>query len=638
MLSFIRGLARNPIVGGFIVALLIAAFALFGVTDVFTGGGNAAVLVGQERVTVQELNRAYERQLQQIQRENPRFTRDRAEEVGLPDRVVQQTIATAAVDAKISELNLSLSDPRLAEAVRSIEAFQNPFSGEFDRQTYIALLRENGYAGAAGVAERRFEADLREELTRGQYVNAILGGVAAPDMLARARRAFEEERREITALLIPPSLAGDVDAPSDEDLAQLIANTPQVFQQPERRRFTLVRVSPELYERDVDVSESDLRELYEFRLENGELTDAPTRSLTQWPAPDETTARAAAARIAAGEAPSAVAAEMGLGEPVAIEQVEAFEVPDAQIAEAAFGLEDGAVEAVEGRLGWRVVRIDEAVDPLAPEFEELRSDLVAELAGDQAEAMMLDALALFEEAREGGATLEAAARQAGIPAERFDWLSADGAGTDGRAAVTLRETPAILQAVFSLDQGFAGDLTNFGENGYFAARVDAIEAPRLPEVDEVRDRASAFWRLRQVDEALQAIVDDALARAEAGESLNAIASSLDGARVESATLGRGETAGPFNRQMVSQAFNAPADTPFSARAGDQRTRAVAIVNDVIAPAPAAPGSDRQAALSEELENDVAAALQSALLSSYEIREDQRLIDLALGRIDPNDMQ
>ena len=58
MLTFIRALARNPIVGGIIVALLIAAFALFGVTDVFTGGGNAAVLVGPERVSVQELQRA----------------------------------------------------------------------------------------------------------------------------------------------------------------------------------------------------------------------------------------------------------------------------------------------------------------------------------------------------------------------------------------------------------------------------------------------------------------------------------------------------------------------------------------------------------------------------------------------------
>jgi peptidyl-prolyl cis-trans isomerase D len=638
MLTFIRALARNPIVGGIIVALLIAAFALWGVTDVFSGGGNAAVLVGPERVSVQELNRAYERQVMQIQRENPRFTREQADQFGLGEQVVQQMTAMAALDAKTGELGLSLSDQRLFEAVRTIEAFQNPFSGDFDPQTYGALLRENGYAGAAGVAERRFEADLREELTRNQYVNAILGGVTAPDMLAQTRRAYEEERRTIRALLIPPSLAGDVSDPTDEELAAFISENAQVFQQPERRRFTLVRVSPELYERDVDVSEEDLRELYDFRLENGQLTDPATRSLTQWTSPDQATAETAAARINAGEDAAAVATELGLGEPVTLTNVQAFEVPDAQIAEAAFALSEGAVEAIEGRLGWRVVRIDAALDPVAPSFEDERSALIAELAGDEADAMMLDALAIFEEARGGGATLEEAARQARIPAEQFDWLAADGSSPAGYRAFTLSEAPEVLENVFSLPQGFAGDLTGFGDGGYFVARVDGIDPSRLPDVNEVREEASTFWRLRQVDNQLQALLDDALTRAEAGESLDDIAAGLEGARVESTTLGRTETAGPFNRQLVAQAFGAEQGAAFPARAGDQRTRAVAIVDAVIAPQDRPVSPERLAALSNELGNDIAASLETALLTGYEVRQDQRLIDLALGRIDPNDLQ
>lgn len=638
MLSFIRALARNPIVGGFIVVLLIAAFALFGVTDVFRGGGNAAVLVGDERVTVQELAQAYDRQLQTIQRENPRVTREQADEFGLGERVVQQVTAQAAIDAKINELGLSLSDPRLAEAVRQISAFQNPFNGEFDLQTYRSILRDNGYTGPAGAAERRFESDLKDELTRAQYIDAVLGGMTAPDMFAQARRAYEEERRTVRALLIPPSLAGDIAEPTDEELSGFIAENARIFQRPENRRFTLVRVSPELYERDVDVSEEDLLALYAFRLENGELADAPTRSLTQWPAPDQGVAETAAARIATGESIDTVVAELGLGEAVSLSDVQAFEVPDAGIAEGAFALGEGAVEAVEGRLGWRVVRIDAAADPQAPTLEEARSDLVTELAGDAAEGMMLDALALFEEARGAGATLEEAARAASIPAEIYDWLGPDGTSVNGYRAFTLSDAPEILENVFSLPQGFDGDLTTFGENGYFVARVDAIDASRLPEVSEVRDEASAVWRVQQVDEQLQALVDDALARARAGESLDAIAADIEGARVEAATLGRSETAGPFNRQLVSQAFGAERAAPFSGRAGDQRTRAVAVVDAILAPDPRPASLERAQALAGELETDLAIALESALVTTYEVRQDQRLIDLALGRIDPADFQ
>ncbi|MGJ3230403.1 MAG: SurA N-terminal domain-containing protein [Oceanicaulis sp.] len=637
MLSAIRKAARSPIFGGFIIALLIAAFALFGVTDIFRAGGTAAVIVGPERVSVRELNQAFERQMMQIQRENPRFTREQAEELGLGERMVQVLTAQAALDAKAGELGLSLSDDQLIEALQSIQAFNNPFTNAFDHQAYLSVLAENGYRGQAGA--RLFEAQLAEELTRGQLIDAVLGGVRAPQVMAAARRAYEQERRRVRALLIPPSLAGDVADPTDEQLEAFIAENAGVFTRPEGRRFTLVRVRPDMFQQDVDISEDDLRQLYEFRRENGELAPPATRSFTQWPAPDEASAQAAAARIAGEEFAPEVVEDLGLGDPVSFDAVEAFQVPDADVAERVFALQEGEAAAVQSRLGWRVVRVSAADDPVVPSFEETRPELERFLAGDQAEADMLDALGVFEEARAAGATLEEAGRTAELPVERFDFLTRQGTSLEGEPAVTLMDAPEILEAVFTLTPGFAGDVTNYSENGYFVARVDAIEESRLPRVDEVREQASTFWRARQVDDALTALVEDALDRARAGEDLADIARSIGaGAQVEMATLGRGETAGPFNRQLVGAAFNAVEGEPFEARAGDQRTRAVAVVEDVIAPGgdPVAP--ERRAAITGELSDDLAAALESAVLSAYEIRRDPLLIDQALGRAEPAPLQ
>lgn len=633
MLSAIRKAARSPIFGGFIIALLIAAFALFGVTDIFRAGGTAAVIVGPERVGVQELNRAYERQLLQIQRENPRFTRDQADELGLGDRIVSALTAQAALDAKASELGLSLSDEQLVDSLRQIEAFRNPFTNEFDREAYLSVLADNGYSGQSGA--RQFEAQLAEELARGQLIDAVLGGVRAPQILATARRAFEQERRSIRALLIAPSLAGDVGQPDDAQLETFIAENAQVFTRPEARRFTLVRVTPQMFQQDVDLSEEDLRELYEFRVENGELAPPATRGFTQWPAPDQASAEAAAARIGGDELAAEVAEDLGLGDPVEFDAVEAFQIPDAAVAEAVFALDAGEAAAVDSRVGWRVVRVNEADDPVIPSFEDARPELENFLSGDQAEADMLDALGLLEEARAGGATLEEAARAAGLPAERFDFITQRGTNLAGEAAATLVQAPQILENVFSLPVGFAGDVTGYSENGYFVARVDAIEESRLPTVDEVREQAGTFWRARQVDQALTVIVEDAVARAQAGESLESIASDIGGgAQVELATLGRGETAGPFNQSLVNAAFQAVEGEPFQARAGDERTRAVAVVTDIIAPEgdPVAP--ERRAAITGELSDDLAAALETAVLTSYEVRRDPLLIDQALGRTDP----
>ncbi|MEQ8433956.1 MAG: SurA N-terminal domain-containing protein [Oceanicaulis sp.] len=633
MLSAIRSAARSPLIGGFIIALLIAAFALFGVTDIFRTGGTAAVIVGPERVGVQEVSRAYERQLQQIQRENNRFTREQAEELGLGDRIVDVLTAQAALDAKAGELGLSLSDEQLLSSLRSIQAFQNPFTNAFDREAYLSVLNQNGYPGQMGA--RMFEAQLAEELSRGQLIDAVLGGVRAPAVMASARRAFEQERRRVRALLLPPSLAGDVGDPTDEQLSSFITENAQAFTRPEARRFTLVRVTPDMFQADVEISEEDVQALYDFRVETGELAPPATRSFTQWSAPDQATAQAAATRIAGGESASDVSADLGLGEPVEFTEVEAFQVPDAGVADAVFAQGEGDVTAVESRLGWQVVRVTAANDPAIPTLEDVRADLEQFLAGDQSEADMLDALGVFEEARVGGATLEEAARAASLPAERFDLITQRGQSLEGQTAATLSQTPEILETVFTLPEGFPGDVTGYGENGYFVARVDAIEESRLPTVDEVREQASAFWRARQVDDALTAIVEDAMARAEGGESLESIALSIGGgSEVEIATLGRGETAGPFNEQLVSAAFSASEGQPFQARAGDQRTRAIAVVSDILAPSgdPVAP--ERRAALTTELSDDLADALESAVLASYEIRRDQLLIDQALGRADP----
>lgn len=634
MLTLIRSLARSPIIGGIIIALLIAAFALWGINDIFRGTGNAAILVGSERVTVQDLSRAYSRQLFQIQRENPRFTREQAEQVGLGESLVQQLTTQAALDAKAAELDLSISDAMLFDALESIPGFQNPFTNRFDPQTYGQILRDNGYQGP--LAERQFETELADELRRNQYVTATLSGLAAPDIFARARQAYETERRTLRALLIPPSLVETPDAPDDATLEAFIAENARVFTQPEQRRLTLVRVQPSDFLRDVEVTEADLRELYAYQLETGELVDPATRSLTQWPAADQATAEAAAARIAAGESADAVAAELSLGDPAPIADVQAYQVPDAAIAEAAFAMTAGEVRAVEGRLGWRVVRIDAAMDPETPSFESIQDELRETLAGDAAEGMMLDALAVFEEARAAGATLEMAAADAGLPAERIDFITRNGFTLDEEPAITLMQAQPVLEAAFAAPLGFAGDLTEFGEGGYFVVRVDAVEESRLAALEDIREDATRFWTVRETDNRLQAIVDDAQARIASGEALERVAEDLGGgARVEVAILSRTETAGPFSAALVGQAFRVPAGQPFASRTEAQTTRAVVVVDEIIPGTGGRISPETRSTLTAELQDDASRIFASALINSYEVRADQVLIDQALGRTDPN---
>lgn len=627
MLTLIRNLARSPIAVAIIIVPVVAAFALFGINDIFTGTGNAVATVGSERITAQDVSRTMQREMRRIQMENPRVTQQEADAAGLGDSIISTLVAQAAISAQATELGLAATDQQVADLIQSAPAFQSLFTNRFDRATYLEFLRQEGWSQSA------FERQLRADLRRQQFIDAALSGANPPGYFAALRARYESEQRTIRALLIPPSLAGDVGEPDDETLLAFIEENAPFFTIPEQRRITLVRLDPSLVSADVELDEEELRELYEMRLETGALSDPATRTFSQWVAPDEETAQALAERIEAGEPPAQTARELGLGDPIRIEDAEIFAIPDQQVAAAAFEMAAGEALAVQGRLGWRTVLVEAANDPDVPAFESMIDELRTELAGETAEFLVLDALADFEEARGRGATLEEAGAAAGMPVERFDFITADGITMMGAPLMSLMREEEILRHAFETDEGFDTELIRFGENGYFALRVDAVRAEELAGLDLVREQAAAFWRMRQIDERLEEYVLLAQARLDDGASLDEAAAEIAGARVEETTLTRTQTAGPFNQGLVAAAFRAPLNQPFQSRAGDQRTRAIAIVTYISAEA-AQPGAQQRETITGELQSDIIAALEQGLLDTYDVRINAPLRDAALGRTDP----
>lgn len=628
MLTLIRSLARSPIAVVVIIVPVVAAFALFGINDIFTGTGNAVITVGNERVTAQEVSRTMQREMRRIQMENPRITQQEADAAGLGDSIISTMVAQAAISAQARELGLAATDQQVFDLISSAPAFQSVFTNRFDRASYMEFLRQEGWNEAA------FERQLRSDLRRQQFIDAALSGATPPDLFAGLRARFEGEQRTIRALLIPPSLAGDVGEPDDDRLRAFIEENAPFFTLPEQRRFTLVRLDPALVSPDIAIDEDELRELYEMRLETGGLSDPALRSFAQWVTPDEQTAEALAERVRAGEAAEAAARDMGLGDAIRIENAEIFAIPDQAVASAVFDMDAGEVRAVQGRLGWRAVYVESATDPEVPSFEAIADELRTELAGETAEFQVLDALANFEEARGRGATLEEAADAAAIPVERFDFITAEGFEITGAPLMSLLREEQILRHVFETEEGFDTGLIQFGDDGYFALRVDAVRESELADLETVREQAAAFWRMRQIDDRLEEFVTSAMTRIAEGASLDEAASEITGARVEETTLMRTQTAGPFTQALVSAAFRAPLNQPFETRAGDQRTRAIAIVTD-ISVSQAETRSEQRRNISDALQNDVIAALERGLLDTYPVQINTALRDAALGRTDPD---
>jgi len=634
MLAGLRSAVRNPIVLVIIIAPLVVGFAIFGVSDVFIRAGDAVAVVGPEKVAQRELARAFDQRLRREQQENPTLTSEAARNQGLGDIVLDELIVGAQIRAQARELNLAVSPRQVADEIIGFEAFVDPVSGGFDQGAYA------GYLANERITANQFEEDIRQGMLRQQFVEAMFAGIRTPESYGNVLLGFQNERRSMRAIVIPPEAAGDIDEADDEALQAVIDENPQYFTVPERRAFTLVRFRIADFVMDVGVDEAEIREQYDYEVDTGQIGEPATRSYTQIRFEDGEDAQTAADRLNAGEDPATIAADLGADAPFSLEDRQSYQVPDEALADAIFATAEGDSIAVEARLGWFAVRIDAAQDATIPEFETRQAE-IRELMGEAAAAdAMYDAMGEFESAITGGATLEEAAEAAGVPYEVFGPIDAQNRNADGQYAFTFFEQTDIVETMFEQIAGVAIDLQLYGEGDYFALRVDDIEPSSIRSLDEAREDAGVVYRLQSVDARLEELAHDAMERTEAGETLEAIAASIPGASVETAALNRAETAAPFGREAVGTAFFMEPGDVEESRSADNRSRLVLVLDEITQDASNGPEDvfELRSVLAQQMQGDIDRSLVAALGAKYPRDVDNRLRDQALGVIDPNLLQ
>jgi parvulin-like peptidyl-prolyl isomerase len=656
MLSAIRALARNPIAIALILGPIILGFMIFGVSDVFVQSGSSVATVQNERVSAMDFAESWEYRLREVQQEQPTMTADQARELGLSDAVLNQLIIQAQLRAVSRNMGLEVSNRQVANEIAGYGAFIDPVTGRFDQDSYRQFLAEQR------MSEQRFEANVQRDLLSRQLIDALFAGIDVPDAFAQQLYQYSYEERVIRGLVIPPEAAGDLDDPTDEQLQAVIDDTLNdetpandfFFQNPERRSFTLVRFRVADFTRNVEVSEEDIRAQYDYEVEGGELGEPALRSYVQIRVEDQEAAEAAAERLAAGEDPDAVAEAVGGDTPFAETERQSYQIPDDALADALFDMETGEARAVEGAFGWFAVAVTDGREATIPTFEERESEIRELLARAEAENAMYEAMGLFEEARGGGATLEEASVLAETFYEAFQPITRNARNAEGMPAGTLLNEddqaaqyfsffldtevqPEILEAVFEQLVGYATELQPYGESDYFAIRVDEVLPSEVMPLDEVREDAEALWRIQSVDERLNALAETALDRARAGESLDAIASDIPGARVETTMVTRGESAAPFGRETIGVAFQIDPGTFEHAGSADRRSHIILTVDEVIAPDTVVEAD--LAALTEQSDTrysqDIDAAFVSALSERYPATINTQLRDQVLGIADPN---
>ena len=190
MITAFRRYLETWVVRGFFL-IMVFAFISWGVGDVVRMiGANPTWVakVGSQTIEGAQLQDAYQREMAQETRNLPSGQEPSQDmRSSVANEALQRLIAQAALNQELQRLRILTPDQAVRQTVFAMPAFHGP-DGQFDQQTFEAVLRNNG------LTEARFLDMVRGDLAQQQLLGAISAGAATPDVLLHP--LFERSVRE----------------------------------------------------------------------------------------------------------------------------------------------------------------------------------------------------------------------------------------------------------------------------------------------------------------------------------------------------------------------------------------------------------------------------------------------------------
>ncbi|HYM71563.1 MAG TPA: peptidyl-prolyl cis-trans isomerase, partial [Stellaceae bacterium] len=430
---------------------------------------------------------------------------------GVLDAIVEQIVDRSLLDQEVGRLRLDLSDDVVRKAITENPAFRGP-DGRFSRDLFNQVLATNRLSEDALVAR------LRQDIPRGDLLQAVTAGVVVPDPVVDTIYRYRNEKRVADVVSLPLSAAGDIAAPSDDDLTKYYDAHPDLFRAAEYRGFTLVSLTAADLEGDIKISDDRLKSAYEERKDD--FNTPEQRQMQQILAPSEGKAKEAEAAITAGKDWQEVATLVGQDpKTVDIGLVKQDDLPK-PLADPAFDLElNKPSEPIKTALGWHILRVVRIEPPKTPGFDAVKEQLTKDLLQEEA-ADRLDRVAnAVDDALAGGAPLADVAAKHNLKVTTVDAVDLSGRDLDGKLIVLPVDLKSVLKTVFESAEKETSRVTATEEGAIFAVRIDKIVAPRVKPLGEVKDRVAAAWQGEQKQAAVKKRADEIVAAVAAGTPL-----------------------------------------------------------------------------------------------------------------------
>ena len=540
-----------------ILGAVIITMAFFGIESYFAprvetyaakieGPAKFWVFGKQEReITQDEFRRRFEQARQELRDQQGEAFDSAAFESVESKRNILDGLVDEALMALVAEREgITVSEQEVAEQLKALPQFQ--VNGVYSPDQYRLSL------AGQGTTHAQFMASVRADLARRALPSQIVNTAIAGDEELEAFLRLSQQTRSLRMLDLPtPSLPAE--PPTEAELQAWYDANGGLYRSPEQVALEYVEIDGASLEVPTTVDEATLRGRYEElrsryvtepqRVASHILVAAPVDADA---ATNDAARERAAALAAQSPAPGADFAALARensedlgskaeGGDLGVVEAGLF---DAAFEQALFALEaPGQVtDPVRTPDGWHVIQLRELTPGSERPFEDVRGEIEAEYLANEADRQFSELSGrLIERVYKDPTALAPSAEALGLPVQRTALFSRDGLG-QGLSAIEAVRAAAFSDAQKTERQ--VSDAIEIGPNHIVVIHVvEHVPEAAIP-FEDVRERVLADYNADRLSKASQAQAEALLARANAGETFDALATEVGRAVTDLDNIGR----------------------------------------------------------------------------------------------------
>ena len=476
------------------LAIVVLAFILLYIPTFLERnpeGSNSDVVARVEGVTITagEFRETYRAQLQQARAMyGGNISEQMLKQFGIDRQTLQQMINERVEMTEAKRRGITVADDEVVRRIETLPAFQENggFIGDARYRQILAMQRPP-------ITPEQFEEQVRKSLVIEKLRGAITGWVtvADGDVTAEYNRRNEKVKLEVVPILAD-KFRSQVQV-SDAEVASYFDAHTNDYKLGEKRRVRYVLADMDSLRSRVPVTAREVERSYNDNIEMYSTPEQVRAShiLLKTEGKDDAAVKAKAEEIlkeakAPGADFAALAKKYSEDETTAKNggDLDYFSrgkmVPE--FDQVAFTLEPGQMsDVVKTQFGYHIIKVTDKKAATTRTLDEVKPQITEQLKWEKAQAQAAQLAGKLEKEIRKPADLDKAAQENGLKVQESGFVARD------EPIMAIGASPEISAEVFSLGDGQVSRALQT-QRGFAFITVVGKQAPRLPKLDEVKDK------------------------------------------------------------------------------------------------------------------------------------------------------